>query len=238
LENAKVDLLLPNLSRNYLKWYNTNQIEFPNVIDAFLVHSKALNRVKRQEDYAEPWLNNYAHGLLRDCQIENLRNSSSAIQCQENSMTFANAKKRVEDATSEKDLSFAVGYNYADLFANDLFRNTTGRARSSVTNGKEWWEISINTPKIYSRGSSLNHWDPVWMGQQEKIFFQSSRLLSSKNPPLYSDTDFLKQTYQNSGYGNATIAALRTLGYRINGIPPLPPMKGTVIPFDAKQESE
>jgi hypothetical protein len=206
-------------------------------MEAFLVHSKAMNSVKRQKDYPKPWLHNYARGFLKDCRIEKLQNSRSTIQCQENSMTFANAKKRFEDATSKYTLSFAVGYNYASLFANDLFRNATGRARLSVTNGKKWWEIAIHTPTKYSPGASLLHWKKRrTLNYPEKLFFPSGSPLTSKNPPLYSNSNFLEQTYQNSGYGNATIAALRTLGYRINGIAPLPPMKGTVIKFDAFKE--
>jgi hypothetical protein len=238
LENAKVDLLLPNLSKHYLEWYNTNGIEFPNVMDAFLVHSQALNRGNPQEDSAVPWLNNYARGFMKDCQIEKPRNSSSEIQCKENTVTFAHAKKRYEDATSKHKLSFAVGYHYADLFANDVFRNTKVAPKSFVTKGKKWWEIVIYTPGKYFPGSSLSHWDQLSMNEPEKIFFSKDSPLSKQNPPLYADSDFLKKTYQNSGYGNATMAALRTLGYRINGIAPLPPMKGTVINFDAFKKSQ
>jgi hypothetical protein len=235
LKSAKADLLLPNFSESYLNWYNTNGIEFPNVMEAFLVHSKAWNFGNHKEDYAKPWLNHYADGILRDCRIEKPLKSSSGIICKENTVTFANAKKRFEDATFGFQLSFAVGYNYADLFSHDLFRNTKVAPKSFVTKGKKWWEIVIHTPGKYSPGSSLSHWDQLRIGldDPEKLFFPNDLPLSSKNPPLYSNSDFLKKTYQNSGYGNATMAALRTLGYRINGIAPLPPMKGTVIKFDA-----
>jgi hypothetical protein len=211
------------------------------VYDAFMVHVRKPDGTNITNDPATPRLDAYATpDLWKDCQGNSPPNGEEIETCDERSLTIKNARNRYLNTTSLGALACTVGYQNSDLFENDLISNKAVAPPTYTSEGPKWWGIPIHRSRQLKSATSLSHWEQNYVlrhRKPEQLFGPECHGLSKKYPPLYTNSDFLDTTYGRSGYGTGTIAALWTLGYRVEGIAPLPPLEGTVVTFDGNQET-